>query len=137
MQELEKALKELNRGKVTFEMLGRDVDFVSLDWADEVIRKYTSYGWIPVEERLPETSAKYLVSSDGVILYCQYSVVHKAFNVYDHFKRWQIKKTKIDADARMPMPESYQVEDGEESKEDHETDARWKEHIRSRFERVD
>ena len=54
MQELEKALKELNRGKVTFEILGRDVDFVSLDWADEVIRKHTPYGWIPVEERLPE-----------------------------------------------------------------------------------
>ena len=35
MQELEKALKELNCGKVTFEILGRDVDFVSLDWADE------------------------------------------------------------------------------------------------------
>lgn len=84
----------------------------------EEVQRYRKRNWIPVEERLPETSAKYLVSSDGVILYCQYSAVHKAFNVYDHFKRWQIKKTKIDADAWMPLPlpEPYRAEesDGEE-----------------------
>ena len=63
MQELEKALKELSCGKVTFEILGRDVDFVSLDRSDEVIRKHTPAGWIPVEEKLPEKNEYFVETS--------------------------------------------------------------------------
>lgn len=63
MQELGKALKELNCDKVTFEILGRDVDFVSLDRSDEVIRKHTPAGWIPVEEKLPEKNEYFVETS--------------------------------------------------------------------------
>lgn len=50
MQELEKILKEIEEGTHTFELLGRDVDFVAIDWVRDVIRKHMNDGWIPVEE---------------------------------------------------------------------------------------
>ena len=40
MQELEKILEEIEKGTHTFELLGRDVDFVAIDWVRDVIRKY-------------------------------------------------------------------------------------------------
>ena len=54
MQKLEKILEEIEEGAHTFELLGRDVDFVAIDWVRDVIRKHMNDGWIPVEERLPE-----------------------------------------------------------------------------------
>ena len=39
MQELEKILEEIEEGAHTFEILGRDVDFVAIDWVRDVIRK--------------------------------------------------------------------------------------------------
>ena len=54
MQELEKILEEIEEGTHTFELLGRDVDFVAIDWVRDVIRKHMNDGWIPVADRLPE-----------------------------------------------------------------------------------
>lgn len=64
MQELEKILEEIEEGTHTFELLGRDVDFVAIDWVRDVIRKHMNVGWIPVEERLPEDGT-YLCTLDG------------------------------------------------------------------------
>lgn len=54
MQELEKILEEIEEGTHTFELLGRDVDFVAIDWVRDVIRKHMTDGWISVDDRLPE-----------------------------------------------------------------------------------
>lgn len=58
MQELEKLPEEIEEGTHTFELLGRDVDFVAIDWVRDVIRKHMNDGWIPVERDLPP-NAKY------------------------------------------------------------------------------
>ena len=50
MQELEKILKEIEKGTHTFELLGREVDFVAIDWVRDIIRKHMNDGWIPVEK---------------------------------------------------------------------------------------
>ena len=54
MQELEKIREEIEEGTHTFELLGRDVDFVAIDWVRDVIRKHMNDGWIP-ENKQPET----------------------------------------------------------------------------------
>ena len=36
---IEKILEEIEEGAHTFEILGRDVDFVAIDWVRDVIRK--------------------------------------------------------------------------------------------------
>ena len=51
MQELKKILEEIEKGTHTFELLGRDVDFVAIDWVRDVIRKYMNDGWVPVDEK--------------------------------------------------------------------------------------
>ena len=108
MQELEKALKELNCGKVAFEILGRDVDFVSLDWADEVIRKHTPASWIPVEERLPGNGETALCTDGHSIYLVEYKAdSDAAVGDIDGITAW------------MPLPEPYRAEesDGEEGDE--------------------
>lgn len=62
MQELEKILEEIEEGAHTFELLGRDVDFVAIDWVRDVIRKHMNDGWVSVDERLPEESGNYRVT---------------------------------------------------------------------------
>ena len=113
MQELEKALKELNCGKVTFEILGRDVDFVSLDWADEVIRKHTPAGWIPVEKKLPE-------DDDMVLVTCQTKKGVRSVNraYYDGIF-WNGIGSMSGVVAWRPLPEPYRAveSDGEEGDE--------------------
>lgn len=54
MRELEKILEEIEEGTCTFELLGRGVDFVAIDWVRDIIRKHMNDGWIPVEESLTE-----------------------------------------------------------------------------------
>lgn len=61
MQELEKILEEIEEGAHTFELLGRDVDFVAIDWVRDVIRKHMNDGWVSVDERLPEEKKSVLV----------------------------------------------------------------------------
>ena len=58
MGTLEKILEEIEEGTHTFELLGRDVDFVAIDWVRGIIRKHMNDGWIPVERELPP-NAKY------------------------------------------------------------------------------
>ena len=50
MQELEKILEEIEEGTHTFELFGRDVDFVAIDWVRDIIRKYMNDGWNSVEK---------------------------------------------------------------------------------------
>ena len=50
MQKLEKILEEIEKGTHTFELLGRDVDFVAIDWVRDVIRKRMNDDWITVEK---------------------------------------------------------------------------------------
>ena len=63
--ELEKILEEIEEGTHTFELLGRDVDFVAIDWVRDVIRKHMNDGWIPVEERLPEEHSSIFAKFKG------------------------------------------------------------------------
>lgn len=60
MQELKKILEEIEKGTHTFELLGRDVDFVAIDWVRDVIRKHMNDGWIPASKP-PETGRRCLV----------------------------------------------------------------------------
>lgn len=53
MQELKKILEEIEEGTHTFELLGRDVDFVAIDWVRDVIRKHMNDGWVSVGRELP------------------------------------------------------------------------------------
>ena len=50
---IDKILEEIEEGAHTFEILGRDVDFVAIDWVRDVTRKHMNDGWIPVEKELP------------------------------------------------------------------------------------
>ena len=61
MKELEKILEEIEEGTHTFELFGRDVDFVAIDWVRDVIRKHMNDGWNPVEERLPEVTEEDII----------------------------------------------------------------------------
>ena len=54
MQELEKILEEIEEGTHTFDILGRDVDFVAIDWVRGIIRKHMNDSWVSVNDRLPE-----------------------------------------------------------------------------------
>lgn len=113
MQELEKILKEIEEGTHTFELLGRDVDFVAIDWVRDVIRKHMNDGWIPVEERLPEEKVN-PVSQD----FYEYQVTAKFGNVKDvrHYKygngHWWHGPGIVDeyVIAWRENPESYRPE---------------------------
>lgn len=60
MQVLEKILEEIEEGTHTFELLGRDVDFVAIDWVKEIIRNHMNDGWLPVEKYgLPKDEGVY------------------------------------------------------------------------------
>ena len=58
MQELEKILEEIEEGTHTFELFGRDVDFVAIDWVRDVIRNHMNDGWISVEKDLPKNGSE-------------------------------------------------------------------------------
>lgn len=52
MQELEKILEEIEKGSHTFELLGRDVDFVAIDWVRDIIHKHMTDDWVPEVEKI-------------------------------------------------------------------------------------
>ena len=64
MQELEKILEEIEKGTHTFELLGREVDFVAIDWVRDIIRKHMNDRWISVDDRMPEKN-EYFVETSG------------------------------------------------------------------------
>ena len=75
MQELEKILEEIEEGTHTFELLGRDVDFVAIDWVRDVIRKYMNDD-IEIIEPCPHCANEVVlhwdVEKDGYEVYCPY-----------------------------------------------------------------
>lgn len=75
MQELEKILEEMEEGTHTFELLGRDVNFVAIDWVRDVIRKYMNDD-IEIIEPCPhcenEVVLHWDVEKDGYEVYCPY-----------------------------------------------------------------
>lgn len=75
MQELKKILEEIEKGTHTFELLGRDVDFVAIDWVRDVIRKHMNDGWIPVEKDLPKNE-----SEVWVVLESTYGTVYRTYS---------------------------------------------------------
>ena len=75
MQELEKILEEIEEGTHTFELFGRDVDFVAIDWVRDVIRKHMNDGWNPVEKDLPKNE-----SEVWVVLESTYGTVYRTYS---------------------------------------------------------
>ena len=73
MQELEKILEEIEKGTHTFELLGRDVDFVAIDWVRDVIRKYMNDD-NEIMEQCPycenEAALHWDVEKDGHQVFC-------------------------------------------------------------------
>ena len=68
MQELEKILEEIEEGTHTFELFGRDVDFVAIDWVRDVIRKHMNDGWNPVEKDLPKNESEVWVVLESTFI---------------------------------------------------------------------
>src|SRR5699024_8260982 len=68
-------LEEIEEGTHTFELLGRDVDFVAIDWVRDVIRKYMNDD-IEIIEPCPhcenEVVLHWDVEKDGYEVYCPY-----------------------------------------------------------------
>lgn len=74
------------------------IDFLyKIGWLAEHDRIMSTPHWIPCEERLPETTGKYLVSVKNGNVYA---------NVFDGFS----KKFQCAAVAWMPLPEPYKGE---------------------------
>ena len=73
MQELEKILEEIEKGTHTFELLGRDVDFVAIDWVRDIISKYRNEDNEMVEQ-CPycenEVALHWNVEEDGYQIFC-------------------------------------------------------------------
>ena len=73
MQELKKILEEIEKGTHTFELLGRDVDFVAIDWVRDVIRKYMNDD-NEIMEQCPycenEAALHWDVEKDGHQVFC-------------------------------------------------------------------
>ena len=58
MQELEKILEEIDKATNEYGMVDyiNDEPVISKNQAKDIIRRHMNDGWIPVEERLPETN---------------------------------------------------------------------------------
>ena len=68
---IEKILEEIEEGAHTFEILGRDVDFVAIDWVRDVIRKRLNdaeYPYITEKdiEAVPPASKEFLAECRSV-----------------------------------------------------------------------
>ena len=109
MREVEKILEEIEKGSHTFELFGRDVDFVAIDWVRDIIRKHMNDDWIPVDDRdhMPDAGEHVLVS------------IGTGFNPEKAFLsedgRWMMLHAPAgynditdEVEAWMPLPEPYQ-----------------------------
>lgn len=61
-------------------------------------------GWIPVKERLPETSGWYLVARDRHQMCVHYSPEHQMFNCHDTFTTEEATQLHLDCTHWMPLP---------------------------------
>lgn len=114
MRELEKILEEIEEGTHTFELLGRDVDFVAIDWVRDVIRKHMNDGWIPVGERLPEEAGTYIVNAlngeRSIVTFAKWKNRYKRFDMTGARAYWRVN-------AWRPLPEPYRTERSNDEKE--------------------
>ena len=106
MQELEKILEEIDENKHIVEIFGRGVYFVPLEATKQIILKHINDGWIPVEERLPETEQEHVLACrrDGSIDTARYS---------SYSDRWYVGSmcsVSLDIIAWRPLPEPYRPE---------------------------
>ncbi len=106
MQELEKILEEIDENKHIVEIFGRGVYFVPLEATKQIILKHINDGWIPVEERLPETEQEHVLACrrDGSIDTARYS---------SYSDRWYVGSmcsVSLDVIAWRPLPEPYRPE---------------------------
>lgn len=110
MDELEKILEEVEKGTHTFELLGREVDFVAIDWVRDIIRKHMNGGWIPVEERLPEEAGTYIINAltgeRNIVTFAKWQNRYKRFDMTGARTYWKII-------AWCPLPEPYRPERSE------------------------
>ena len=108
MQELEKILEEIEEGTHTFELLGRDVDFVAIDWVRDVIRKHMNDGWIPVDERLPEEPKENPVFDDKPLeLYLVDMGGSYPLRAFWNGKQFTDGWSILNVIAWRPLPEPY------------------------------
>lgn len=115
MQELKKILEEIEKGTHTFELLGREVDFVAIDWVRDVIRKHMNDGWIPVDDRLPEEGEKVLVWYE-YFRYGEYNRMYETYGIswqYDGYWSGDVSGIKAKCIAWQPLPEPYRPERSE------------------------
>lgn len=121
MRELEKILEEIEEGTHTFELLGRDIDFVAIDWVRDVIRKHMNDGWISVEDRLPDeydglvlaqVSGKpreNITLNNALQLACYISEAGEGW-IVEEYPEWE----NPNVIAWCPLPEPYRQERSEE-----------------------
>ena len=73
MHGLEKILEEIEKGAHTFGLLGRDVDFVAIDWVRDIISKYRNED-NEIVEQCPycenEVALHWDVEKDGYQIFC-------------------------------------------------------------------
>lgn len=140
MQELEKILEEIEEGAHTFELLGRDVDFVAIDWVRDIIHKHMNDGWIPVEERLPEDDIEVLITYSDVdnenetgIDITTYGYATLGGNKLG-YKEWRNPfpyfKGNYKVIAWRPLPESYHPEPETEKPD-------WRQDMLRKFDRME
>lgn len=106
-----KELRELSNAAVGKDRKRRQ-DKMILDSLAKIKRTITEpeeQRWIPVKERVPEESGKYLAVTDsGVIEVFYYSAKHQAFNAFDDLQK--DPDTEIPCTHWMPLPEPPEVE---------------------------
>ena len=97
MQELEKILEEINKNTIS---LFSGVNMISAKKVEKILRKHMNYGWIPVEEQLPEEGEEVIVTTDvGLITFG-----------YIHDGEWEIDVEPDYPIAWRPLPEPYRPE---------------------------
>ena len=124
MQELEKIFEEIEKEQRSYEADHAWNYAKGLEHAANIIRKHTSDGWIPVDERLPGIGRKVLIS----FRYTGWQPVI-AFLSEEH--RWIMLQgmqgyndVTHDVSAWMPLPKPY-----------HPKSEDWKENLLKKFDK--
>lgn len=111
MQELEKILEEIGY-KIT-ESMGKKRE--GLLEAENIIRKHTNDGWIPVEKALPEEGEEVLVWYE-YFRYGDYNCMFQTYGIgYQYDGHWSgdVNGRKARCISWQPLPESYRPERSE------------------------